>query len=233
MSGPEEPSGDQWDSLNYFNYFTEVEEHFQRARGTGLFLMSPLDWALIEGWKGAGIPLEAVLRGIDQAFEKWRARKQRGRRINSLAYCSQAVVEEAQALAGLTTPATSRQAEAPFSLDELKAHLARIASETRSAGHADVAGSLDAIAADAESHYGNLEELEQRLTSLEEKLLARIRASLADEELLAARQHTDSQLRAYRSKFTADQLARLERQLIDRWLFDRAKAPRYSLFYLK
>jgi hypothetical protein len=46
---------------NYFNYFTETEEHFQRARGTGLFLLSPLDWALIEAWKNSGIPLEAVL----------------------------------------------------------------------------------------------------------------------------------------------------------------------------
>ena len=57
---------------NYFNYFTEVEEHFQRARGSSLFLFSPLDWALIETWKDAGVPLEAVLRGIDVAFEKWR-----------------------------------------------------------------------------------------------------------------------------------------------------------------
>ena len=62
----------------YFNYFTEIEEHFRRARGTGLFLLSPLDWALIEAWKNAGIPLEAVLRGIDAAFEKWRKRR-RGR----------------------------------------------------------------------------------------------------------------------------------------------------------
>ena len=45
--------------INYFNYFTEIEEHFQRARGTGLFLLSPLDWALIESWKNAEVPLEA------------------------------------------------------------------------------------------------------------------------------------------------------------------------------
>jgi hypothetical protein len=56
-----------WPS-NYFNYFTEIEEHFQRQRGTSLFLLSPLDWALIEMWKDAGIPVEAVLRGIDAAF---------------------------------------------------------------------------------------------------------------------------------------------------------------------
>jgi len=51
--------------VNYFNYFTETEEHFQRARGTGLFLLSPLDWALIESWNNSGVPLEAVLRGIE------------------------------------------------------------------------------------------------------------------------------------------------------------------------
>ncbi len=49
---------------NYFNYFTEIEERFLRRRGGGL-LLSTLDWALIETWKDAGIPLEAVLRGID------------------------------------------------------------------------------------------------------------------------------------------------------------------------
>jgi len=56
---------------NYFNYFTEIEEQFQRRRG-GILLLSTLDWALIETWKGAGVPLEAVLRGIDGAFERYR-----------------------------------------------------------------------------------------------------------------------------------------------------------------
>ena len=85
---------------NYFNYFTEVEEHFQRARGTGLFLMSPLDWALVESWKNSGLPLEAVLRGIDHAFEKWHSKKTKATRlVNSVAYCSQAIQQEADALA--------------------------------------------------------------------------------------------------------------------------------------
>jgi len=78
-----EPQG-----LNYFNYFTETEEHFRRARGTSLFLMSPLDWALVESWKNSGVPLEAVLRGIDAAFEKWRARKVKTQMVNSLAFCA-------------------------------------------------------------------------------------------------------------------------------------------------
>ena len=85
---------------NYFNYFTEIEEHFQRVRGTATFLLSPLDWALIESWKVSGIPLEAVLRGIDAAFEKWRGRKVRTQMVNSLTFCAQAVLTESQTMAG-------------------------------------------------------------------------------------------------------------------------------------
>src|SRR5512136_194501 len=114
-------SGDDW-AGNYFNYFTEVEEHFQKARGTALFLLSPLDWALIETWKDAGVPLEAVLRGIDAAFEKWRSRKSKVRMVNSLAYCAQAVLEQAQFMSGAAQPAPSRQVAAPFGLDELRAY---------------------------------------------------------------------------------------------------------------
>src|SRR5713226_8229313 len=80
---------------NYFNYFTEIEEHYQRRRGTGL-LLSTLDWALIETWKQANIPLEAVLRGIDAAFDSYERRPSKTRKINSLAYCSQAVLAAAE-----------------------------------------------------------------------------------------------------------------------------------------
>src|SRR5438552_19159809 len=92
------PQPDNW-GANYFNYVTEIEEHFQRARGTSLFLLSPLDWALIESWKNSGVPLEAVLRGIDEAFEKWRARRTRTQMVNSLAFCAQAVLAHTQRLA--------------------------------------------------------------------------------------------------------------------------------------
>ncbi len=82
---------------NYFNYFTEIEEHFQRRRGT-LLLMSPLDWALMETWKDAGIPLEAVLRGIDVTFEKWERRPRKTRKVNGLAFCAQEVLASAEEL---------------------------------------------------------------------------------------------------------------------------------------
>ena len=81
---------------NYFNYFTEIEERFQQRRGT-ILLLSTLDWALIEMWREAGIPLEAVLRGIDAAFDKYEARQKRARmqRVNGLAWCAQAVMQAA------------------------------------------------------------------------------------------------------------------------------------------
>src|SRR5574342_653017 len=86
-----------WIMENYYNYFTEIEEYFWKKRGTAL-LVSTLDWALIDSWKQAAIPLEAVLKGIDQAFEKYDARRKSGRRrqrINGLAYCHQAVLAAA------------------------------------------------------------------------------------------------------------------------------------------
>jgi hypothetical protein len=85
--------------LNYFNYFTEIEDRFQQRRGS-ILLLSTLDWALIETWREAGIPLEAVLRGIDAAFDKYEARQKRARmrRINGLAWCAQAVIEAAEEL---------------------------------------------------------------------------------------------------------------------------------------
>ncbi len=230
MSEPEE----NW-QFNYFNYFTEVEEHFQQARGTGLFLLSPLDWALIETWKNSGVPLEAVLRGIDSAFEKWRSRKSKVRLINSLAYCAQEVLTAAQTMAGLSAARPGGPVSAPFELDELGAFLARCAAELRAKGEAafdEIATVLDGLAAEAEAHYAALEELERRLSVLEEKMIAIARSRSSEQDLLAARRVLDLELRPYRGKMTAPQLAMLEKQYTDRHLLEAFSLPRLSLFYL-
>ena len=214
---------------NYFNYFTEIEDHFQRARGTGLFLLSPLDWALIENWKSSGIALEAVLKGIDEAFDKWRARKSKRRMINSLAYCAQAVSKAAQ-----RSPQSRDKdgsAAAPFTPEEIRDHLLRAAEQIGSA-FADIAEKLKTLASEADKHVQNLEELEQRLTAIEEKLVAAVRVSQTEEDLFAIRQSLDKELAPYRGKMTADQIAMLERRYLDSALLERAKLPRLSLFYL-
>jgi len=230
VSEPEE----DW-RYNYFNYFTEAEEQFQKARGTGLFLLSPLDWALLEGWKNSDVPLEAVLRGIDTAFEKWRGRKSKTRMVNSLAYCTQEVLAAAQAMAGVA-PRTGRPAAAPFELDDLRSHLSENAATLRKLGHPvhnEIAAALEKLAAEAELHYEDLEDLERRLAALEDKMLAAARSAQSEEDLLQARRELDFQLRPYRGKMTAGQLAMLEKQYLDRRLFESSGLPRLSLFYLR
>ncbi len=83
--------------MEHFTYFSEIEEHFQRRRGS-ILICSPLDWALMEVWKEAGIPLEAVLRGIDAAFDKYDRRAKKTRKVNSLAYCQQEVLAAVEEL---------------------------------------------------------------------------------------------------------------------------------------
>jgi hypothetical protein len=219
-------------TYNYFNYFTEIEEHFQRARGTGLFLLSPLDWALIESWKNSEIPLEAVMRGIDAAFEKWRSRKVKTQMVNSLAFCSQAVLTEAQIMAGTVRPRARKETPPPFPLDDLRAYLERNAA-VLPAGYEDIAAALHRLAAEVERHYSDLEALEQRLTALEEKTIAIARTQQSEEKMFQARAELDRQLRPYRGKMTADQLAMLEKQYLERQLLEKAGLPRLSLFYMR
>ncbi len=218
--------------MNYFNYFTEVEEHFQRARGTSLFLLSPLDWALLESWKNSGVPLEAVLRGIDEAFEKWRSRKVKTQMVNSLAFCAQAVLTEAQIMTE-AAPQRSRQETAPpFTIEELRAYLERNAAALP-AGYEEIAASLGRLAGDVEQRFADLEALEQRLTVLEEKMVAAARTRQTEEEMLESRQELDRQLRPYRGKMTAEQLSMLEKQYLERHLMEKAGLPRLSLFYMR
>ena len=226
--------------FNYFNYFTEIEEHFQRARGTSLFLLSPLDWALIETWKNSGVPLEAVLRGVDLAFEKWRAKRSRVQMVNSIAYCTQAVMTEAQRMADAGQQKPQKQDSAPFPEQDLRRYLEANAAAVRATGiaegiaeYAAVADSLDQITATLPALSADLESLEQHLTVLEQKLIAIARSRQSEEQALAARRDLESHLRPWRSKMTAPQIAMLEAQFLDRSTLEGAGLPRLSLFYLR
>jgi hypothetical protein len=252
------------ESFNYFNYFTEIEEYFWRKRGAHL-LVSPLDWAILETWQKAGVPVEAVLKGIDRAFESWgRSRRAAGgRQLKSLAYCVDAVLdaaaEAAEAAAGSGPEVrTSRPATEPFSRDELHKYLERNAKRLRAAagklrGSGDRASGANAGAAaaglaarfeDTARKLENvlplldalraldLEDLERRMTVLEEKLSAALAADADEETLLAIRREMDQSLAPYRRKMSAAQLAQLERQYTQKRLFEHFEVPRLSLFYL-
>jgi hypothetical protein len=230
-------------AANYFNYFTEIEEHYCRRRGTHL-QVSTLDWALIETWKDAGIPLEAVLRGIDEAFDRYDQRKSKSRKVNSLAYCAQAVLSAAEDMKEAAVGTDRAPVEAP-GLDgaAVAAYLRRNSEELRrrieslpagaQAVARDAAASLTAAAAEVEQRtVPALEDLERLLTVLEEKLLAALLAAAADAALLAIRADADRDLAPYRRNLTADQIERLYRQYVHKRLLERHGLPRLSLFYM-
>jgi hypothetical protein len=238
--------------FNYFNYFTEIEEYFWQKRGAHL-LVSPLDWAIVETWQKAGIPLPTVLKGIDRAFENF-ARSRRaagGRQLKTLAYCVDAVLdaaEEAKETAAGAGPSATRKQQAgeSFSREELRSffsqNMERI-SNAASVLHAtqpelakrveetrlrldemlpliDTPGALD------------LEDFERRLTVLEEKLTAALTANAPEGFMIEIRREMDHQLAPYRRRMTSAQLSQLERQYMQKRLWERYNLPRLSLFYL-
>ena len=226
---------------NYFNYFTEIEDHFQRRRGT-LTLLSPLDWALMEIWKDAGIPLEAVLRGIDAAFDKWERRPKRTRKVNGLAYCAQEVLAAAEemkeAAVGADPPAKAapglesstvtdflRQNAAELQAATLPESVRIIADET-AAGLTSVADAFAAVYPPA------MEDVERRLTVMEEKLFAALVAATPEAALLAVRTEADRDLAPYRSRMNVQQIEQLHKQYLQKRLLDQHKLPRLSLFYI-
>jgi len=149
--------------------------------------------------------------------------------VNSLAYCAQAIAAEAQAMAQ-GAPADHKETAPPFLLEDVRAHIGRNATALRVNGQADLAESLESLP--LEELYRDLEQLEQRLTAIEEKMIARARASASEEALFEARRSLDQELKPYRGKMSAGQLAMLERQFLDRKVLETARLPRLSLFYL-
>lgn len=231
---------------NYFNYFTEIEEHFQRGRGT-ILMLSTLDWALIETWKDAGIPLEAVLRGIDATFEKYNARPSKSRKVNGLAYCSQEVLAAAEDMKEATVgTAREGKAERGFDSAEIAEFLRRNASGLEStklpsrpgispeAVAQEISATLRAMAAEIEGKTppSRLEDVERKLTLLEEKLFAILLAALPDDEVVAVRAQADRDLAPYRSKMPAAQIEQLQKQYAHKKLLEKYGLPRLSLFYM-
>jgi hypothetical protein len=233
---------------NYFNYFTEIEECFRKCRGTPARL-STLDWALIDSWKEAGIPLEAVLTGIGRAFQKFAERPQRFRKVNSVAYCTQEVFLAAEELKtaiaeGAARPQGKAAARPPFSSDELRNYLLRGAeavedSSRRAAQNGagvletdlgEAAAELRAMAS-LDDVARNLEELETRLSALEDRLTASLTRAAPVDLLADVRREVDKGLVGCRHKMTPAQIESLQRQLVKKRLFERYAIPRLSLFY--
>ena len=235
--------------MNYFEYFSEIEERFSRRRGS-ILLLNTLDWALIETWREAGVPLAAVLRGIDNAFDKHdtRALRARGRlrKVNGLAWCAQAVMHAAEemvtASAGLVPAATREPRESGFESERVAAYLERNAQALDAASLMD--SSADALRS-ATAHRlhelagnmrGNtppsLDDLDRTLTVLEEKLFAALQSTAPEQELVELKAQADRELAPYRAKMSTVQLRQVQQQFLHKRLLELHALPRLSLFYM-
>ena len=241
--------------MNYYEYFSEIEERFSRRRGS-ILLLNTLDWALIETWREAGIPLEAVLRGIDSAFDKYdaRAQKARGRlrKVNGLAWCSQAVLQSAEELVEASTglaPTTAHEPrESGFESERVAAYLDQnaqsleaaptpgaphLASEMWVSTLATTALRLRELATTMRSPTPlPLDDLDRTLTVLEEKLLAALQSSATEQELVDLKSQADRELAPYRAKMSAVQLRQVQQQFLHKRLLELRALPRLSLFYI-
>jgi hypothetical protein len=224
--------------LNYFNYFTEIEQRFQQRRGS-LLMLSTLDWALIETWREAGLPLEVVLRGIDDAFDKHDMQKLRAkgraRKINGLAWAAQSVMRAAEAAAEAATgarPAVQQaERESGFEAERLRAYIEQNAAAIDATGlEPAIAARLRELAVSAQG--ANLEDLDRTLSVLEQKMVAGLLSTASEEELVALREQASRELAPYRGRMQAVQIKQVQEQFLHKRLLEARKLPRLSLFYM-
>ncbi|MBB5059234.1 hypothetical protein HDF16_003957 [Granulicella aggregans] len=231
---------------NYFNYFTEIEERFQQRRGS-LLMLSTLDWALIETWREAGVPLEAVLRGIDNAFDKHNAKLARAgartRKVNGLAWCAQAVMEAVEqakeAAIGSSTTIQKDAQESGFEGERVVRYLNANAAKIEAVAlpmpadktGQEVASRLREIGT-ALVESQSLEDLDRTLTVLEEKLFAALMTAASEEQLVTLREQAARELAPYKGKMQAVQIKQVQQQFLQKRLLEQYKLPRLSLFYM-
>ncbi len=244
--------------LNYFNYFTEVEEEFVRRRGKQL-LISPMDWALVESWKDAGIPLHIVLRSINESFDSYDARAQKHRKINSIFYCQQAVegnfAEYRLAQVGggseintTEAPSESTQSDqSAFPKEVILEFLARCEDELRLIGkraeegaRTEIGGAVtrardrltEIVSEIVGSARVNAEALERDLDAVDRMILEAAARECGEEQLKQIRVEAQSQLRSYRKKMDKAIYEQTVQNFVSRRLREINNIPRMSLFYL-
>ena len=227
--------------LNYFNYFSEIEDTFIRRRGKHL-LLSPVDWALIETWQERGVPLHIVLRGIDKVFDSRDQKAAQKRSVKSLFYCQEEIeaqyaewLERQVGKNGASETIGETAESSIFSDESIKTHLESAGAELKFAAQnaeGDLREVLQRISMrldELKQNFADAETLEKSLEDLEK---------LIDEALLEAHQNKEIDreiergLSAYKSKMEADVYRHTFDLMLLKRLREKAGIPRLSLFYL-
>ncbi len=224
---------------NYFNYFTEVEEHFVRKRGKNL-LVSPLDWCLIELWRDSGIPLHIVLRGIERSFESVLKRQKRA--PNTLFYCHQAILEAFeeynQAMLGTSPEAGEAEAASVLSGDpsQLEAvlnylqELENFLKATSGGVFERSSGRVAALKSELLSaQSADFRVLDRDLAQIGVMLAEALKEEMGSEKVKELRGEVRQEMKIYRKRLSKEMYGRLENTYLDRKVLALHGLPEFSL----
>jgi hypothetical protein len=242
------------EAMNYYNYFTEIEEHFVRRRGKHL-LISPMDWGLIAAWREAGVPLQVALRGIDIAMDGFSARQRGSSKVNSLCYCHDRVMAEyadhleshlGESSDGVNTPAGDRAASledehgsaATLKLISERMNEITSASEKQSSGSA--ADGITRVIARLEEVRQNVEAagrvdseaLERDLAIIDELLLTQLRASIPPEQMIEWEKEAKKELKVYRKRLPKETYEKIRGNFIREKIHRKFNIGELSIFRL-
>lgn len=222
--------------MNYYNYFTEIEETFIRRRAKNLFL-SPLDWALMEVWQEKGIPLHVVIRAVEQVFDNFE--KNPGpRTIKGLIFCREEV--EAQYdewLKAQTGKSNGSPDDSPsFSAEEVSAHIQGLIASLKRNENPNLSDEIDRaclrLAKIAENVNDHTEQIDKSLSDIEdlldEALLTKTEKQVSDAGLRAV----TAQLKPYKSTMDPAAYDSTFRLMMLKQLREAENIPRLSLFYI-
>lgn len=230
--------GSTYQPLNYFNYFTEIEDAFIRRRGKHL-LLSPLDWALIEGWQERGIPLHIVIRAIETVFDGFEKQPNQNRTIKSLFYCR----EEVEAQFAEWTAAQvgghsdgSRELEGQFSREAIVEHIEKAITAIKAIEEPGLREDLDRAVARLEELLDNLgddfEYIDRTLYDIESFLDRAMLSNTEKEHLKRLKKEVTSQLKLYKSAMDTDSYKNTLDLMLLKCLREDLGIPRLGLFYL-
>ena len=223
--------------MNYFNYFTEIEETFVRRRGKHLFL-SPLDWALIEVWQDRGIPLHIVIRSIESVFDVFDKLPAGTRTIKSLFYCREEIeVQYNEWLSSqIGKSEDSVTAVEQFSTDMVTAHIdgsiAALKAVPLGELKEDIARATSRLEELADDLTSDFETVDKTLGDIEKLLDRAMLANWEPEHLKLIKKEIGGQLREYKAEMEAESYKSTFDLMLLKRLCEEANVPRLGLFYL-
>ncbi len=216
--------------INYFNYFTEIENYFLKKRKKGT-IISPLDWALIETWKEMKIPLHVVIRGIERAFENFEKREKKFSRINSLYYCNQPVLEEFEKyiLSTQDSPQQNDQVQNTKITEEIKKEkltnflneLIDKLSKTKNSQEVCTRIKKRVEGLSREMENPDIEKIEKNLKEIDDLVVEHLNKMISESERKELKKETRKELRKYRGEIPQKMYSNLLEKVFKRKLKEK------------